>query len=125
MTEGRKHFGELGLWRAGNLIHAHTGRCLLCENEGGDTIVFAKVAPTGDGRLAVVPVTNASALCPACRAKHLPMSRPMRRKLDGLSKKVWRRLMKPDECPCCCGIEWHPGHPGVEIAGKPAGVVEH
>jgi hypothetical protein len=92
---------------ADNIVHTHTEKCILCGGSGGDSVLevaFERVS----GGIGLIYWNLHTRLCDGCATKHLPLTRLMRRKLDRLSDRVWKQMMKRG-CPCCCGIEWHPG----------------
>ena len=91
-TEFYPHFTD-EIWTNGQLVHTHLGRCILCNSSDGETVVRARVDATASGlRLIYEGVGNR--LCTECRAKHTPLSRAMRRRLDRLNDKIWPQLKK-------------------------------
>jgi hypothetical protein len=97
MTPG--HF--LG-FRPGDRLHAHTGTCIKCGSDNGDTLICASVVEA-HGRLALRRDRIAGALCPTCGHKV--------RNLGKLADKLWRNIQKRG-CPCCwdSGLHWYPSH---------------
>lgn len=99
-----EHF--LGL-RPGQRVHAHTGACIKCGSDEGDTVLEATVVQS-NGRVGLRRGGAGSNFCPACREKYLPITPAMSDHLDELKRKLWRDLMKRG-CPCCeAGLQWYP-----------------
>jgi hypothetical protein len=108
-------------WRVGDHLHAHTYRCLVCQDPRGDSFVNVEVRLNVEGRLMLIKRDIGSRLCPDCKPDYLPLTPERSRKLDDLCETRWQELSALG-CPCCeAGLIWFSGwHLGPAPKGEPA-----
>jgi hypothetical protein len=81
------------IWTDGQRLHTRLDKCALCGSPDGHMIFHAQVV-VSPAQTALLLTGIGSALCPNCKAKHLPLSKVMSRRLDKRGEQAWQQLKK-------------------------------